>query len=684
MSRFQYQPLNAQKSEIRLIYLLPGSAEDRISIRLIQVPFVQAKKAQYEALSYTWGSTEDAQSILVRCNSHHRSILGRLWQKKDGASSDDDWSTLQVTKNLAIALRHLRRPEKFRVLWIDAICIDQQNMQERSTEVSRMDEIYRDASRVTVWLGPKSFDSDLAMETLSLLSRHRRPLGANSGLFYILSGPNHPHPLNGDSEAEREARRAALVALLQRPWFNRLWIWQEVILATRVSVVCGFYEMPWFQFHNAIFMVMGKLDGGEPMRGCLHQNLEEHIFKLLSLRLSISTTPSALLDYIKHSLCTDPRDRIYGILSLLPKDFKLSMRPDYTKTVQQVYQEAFFTFFMLTGDLEMLTLCEMPFPQTWKCSWVPDFSNTKLTKRINYVSACGFSKGEPRHAQYADEDMLLVKGVNVDSITYVSSSIPHSASSQDVLLAIQAWMSDDTVISLGDSDEELTSLVLALICVCCNIQDADGEILLDVDERIKGFRELMAMNLEGVVILEKLIQLEFVEAVATTLLGQALFKTADGYIGVGPAGMEIGDHIGVLLGCAKPLILRPVPQAFSESIRYRVVGQCFVPRLMDKEAFLGDLPPPWKRTMLTSPNSFSFLYSRDGMATREDPRLGPLPPKWLLTEVRDSAPDGRYVTGTLFVKNGKGADKITTPFDPRLSPEALIAKGVKVETLMLI
>ncbi|KAL6865857.1 hypothetical protein ACO1O0_001956 [Amphichorda felina] len=109
---------------------------------------------EYEALSYTWGSAHSRRAIIV----------------EDPALNTR--TKLLVTKSLAIALHHLRYRDRARALWVDAICINQQDMAERNAQVQRMPHVYRLAHRVVVWLGPGSRQSRLAMSTLGYLGGH--------------------------------------------------------------------------------------------------------------------------------------------------------------------------------------------------------------------------------------------------------------------------------------------------------------------------------------------------------------------------------------------------------------------------------------------------------------------------------------------------------------------------------
>ena len=137
MSSYQYEALDPTTLEIRLLTLERGSSEAEISCRLHHASL--GSGLTYEALSYTWGDANNLREIL----------LGN--------------QRFKVTANLEIALRHLRREDDARTLWVDALCINQADLGERGAQVLRMREIFSTATTVLAWTGEASEDSDEAM-----------------------------------------------------------------------------------------------------------------------------------------------------------------------------------------------------------------------------------------------------------------------------------------------------------------------------------------------------------------------------------------------------------------------------------------------------------------------------------------------------------------------------------------
>jgi hypothetical protein len=182
-------PLN----HIRLLHIEAGIDESPISCRLVTTSLDASPP--YEALSYTWFATE--HEFTITC----------------------DDALLSVTRNLYDAVLYLRDPEHKRIMWIDAVCINQKHDQERTEQVGIMKDIYAKASRVIIWLGKETSEDKLAF---SMVDRFKK-LFAKHG--FVDFGPyldqTHGFPPLTDPEW------AALVRLFQRQWFQRIWVVQE-------------------------------------------------------------------------------------------------------------------------------------------------------------------------------------------------------------------------------------------------------------------------------------------------------------------------------------------------------------------------------------------------------------------------------------------------------------------------
>jgi hypothetical protein len=175
---------------------------------------VQDTKIDYESLSWCWGT--DVPQFAVQI------IKGDETFKKP------------IKKGLALALKHLRLPNRSRMLWIDAICINQEDAEERNHQVQMMSRIYTRSTEVCIWLGPDSPDSRLAIEFI------RNELVPLKDFDTICS-----------DRAYAEKWRA-LMMLMQREWFSRRWVVQEIALASKATVYCGPDKISWKDFAVAV------------------------------------------------------------------------------------------------------------------------------------------------------------------------------------------------------------------------------------------------------------------------------------------------------------------------------------------------------------------------------------------------------------------------------------------------
>lgn len=154
---------------------------------------------EYEALSYCWGDAKEVTSITI------------------------DESAINITKNLRSALRHLRNKTATRLLWIDALCIDQHNLDEQMQQVGIMRKIYQNAVRTVIWLGLASQNSGLAFSACSAIAE--QTLLSNETITKEMQQLSQ----NKDSissptikgEILTEIQISAIESLVARPWFKR-------------------------------------------------------------------------------------------------------------------------------------------------------------------------------------------------------------------------------------------------------------------------------------------------------------------------------------------------------------------------------------------------------------------------------------------------------------------------------
>jgi len=214
---YDYKPLPENRS-IRVLQLLPGEPDDEIHCRVHHATLDDAEDT-YEAISYAWGDA--ANRTAITC----------------------DGKAMQITVSLADALRALRDQHRSKRLWADAICINQQDVAEKSHQVSQMGEVYENAREVVVWLGN---DTDgVARRCFDLINKTKLyllPLFEIHGPYVEqIPAIALPDALSGRSDL------CKIRDMLSLPWFKRVWVIQEVAVAKECVMAWGSHRIEMAQ-----------------------------------------------------------------------------------------------------------------------------------------------------------------------------------------------------------------------------------------------------------------------------------------------------------------------------------------------------------------------------------------------------------------------------------------------------
>ncbi|KAL9105468.1 MAG: hypothetical protein Q9187_008707, partial [Circinaria calcarea] len=327
---FTYTPLDPTIDEIRLVIIEPGLDSDPIRCRLPHT-VLGKDNLEYEALSYCWGdiSGKDSSKILL------------------------DGQTFPIFRNLANALRRMRLRELERLFWIDAICINQRDARERGKQVHLMHRIYAEALQTAIWLGDEYEDSGSAMRFVEKLALHVESLDTDcqvgradlTSWKAVYENPQH------------YALWIALYHLMCRPWWKRVWVIQEIIAATLATIYCGTESISWARFQ----MVLGSPLKGKLLDGPLHfqsykrglsggrnaellESLRQKQFQGRIPRLE------EMLFISWHCGASDPRDKVYALLSFAPLQ-RAKLICDYCKTTSDLYKDVVQQIVVESGSL---------------------------------------------------------------------------------------------------------------------------------------------------------------------------------------------------------------------------------------------------------------------------------------------------------------------------------------------
>ncbi|WYZ45971.1 hypothetical protein EsH8_IX_000196 [Colletotrichum jinshuiense] len=246
MAGYTYSAIGER--DFRLLSLLPGKFDDPVQGELVVCPidpYVEeaGKHAEdlpesadsYEAISYVWGSNDKPHRI----------------------TSPSTGAEISITESLFLCLKRVRLEDRPRLVWADALCINQADNKEKETQIMLMHDIYLSSRRVLAYLGE---EADGSREALELIEKYWRvnipkPLNAGARAFVedLLDAPVPDAPAGAEAELppQGDAKWLAVSRFWNRPWFRRVWIVQEFILARDVMMICGETTVNWSQLWPA-------------------------------------------------------------------------------------------------------------------------------------------------------------------------------------------------------------------------------------------------------------------------------------------------------------------------------------------------------------------------------------------------------------------------------------------------
>lgn len=392
--------LPGDQQYIRLLILLPAPSRD-LPLKCMLTTQCLDGVPPYTALSYVWGVSTDRAT--VECNG----------------------ISLDVTKNLAAALLHIRHHEEHRVIWVDAICINQASASERASQVMLMGRVYSSAVSTMIWLGEQSARSRVALDLCRSFANEM------SGSFL----PNEDRMPRLDEEDSRN-----ICDLLDRPWWLRVWVVQELCLSASPFVQVGPDNIPWVVLELAIELIWrlnsryaqrGAPRGSSTPQRLEHSNMMIQILThrgfrnarmLISMRKRIqSSSPKEdLLDVLlrlQDFQATDQRDKVFALLGIVDSQSHY-VQPDYTISVNECYMQAAASIVKAKRNLSIFNV---PSPSEAQRdanlpSWVPHWNRSApASSEIPFRSFFDYSITELREIGVAKApDFPCARGSLVD------------------------------------------------------------------------------------------------------------------------------------------------------------------------------------------------------------------------------------------------------------------------------
>ncbi|KAK4449544.1 heterokaryon incompatibility protein-domain-containing protein [Podospora aff. communis PSN243] len=621
---FTYDALPTHESEkyFRLLKIKPAIfLADVLDCELIVAPVAPSNSDStppFDALSYAW-SLDDRPS------------QQQIWAPITGPKEIlVNGKRLVVQESLAAALHRYRRlgcsylrrdkgpwKGKAEYIWADAICIDQSNLPEKTSQVSMMHEIYRRARRVFIDLGIVRDDWISAlclMDTIqSITSLMHYPRGPaffdDETISDIFELPPVDH-----------IAWNALGHTLEMPWFRRTWVVQEMALPRREPIAMFgrycfglekfFKVLDFIQdqgYHNALSRNSFARDTGLVNAVKMHGiRRNHHRGTLFSV---------ALLERIRDFAARDPRDKVFGVLSLMPgnerilPDYSLAVDQAYTRYAKQIIIAGYGPRLLDTAGLQRRTPGD-PLSRTW----VPDWRAQSLIPRIiSHIRQHPYRASGPLRQNFSlvppnphptdaslEFPLLKIQAYPLDTILATTDILfpdlllGKSTPFQPVFRTISDFITTHRALCSARYNTDNLDDITARTLLMDDLYLAQENTLLTYSEITypgENFRTMMddaeAVNAELKSETRKMSPLKtFQKQTNATLPDRRLGVTRGGYMGIFPGVAEEGDGIFIVAGAGVPFVLREVMGEVKreEVRRFQLVGDAYVHGVMYGEA----------------------------------------------------------------------------------------------------
>lgn len=450
-----------------------------------------------------------------------------------------------------------------------------------------MTKIYGTAQEVVIWLGEEGEDSSPALELLTNIVAGSKMDYGDQGAM----GLKH-NLVKAGMVAEDHPAWKSLTAFLCRPWFTRVWVVQEAVMAQKVIITCGNRRIDWNDLHTAVESIEGINYG---------QLIETRHLRIMSLhryrrrRAEKDLALSRLLFVERPQSATDDRDKVFALLGLATDG--LPIQANYHLKTAQVYIEVARSIIAHTQSLSILTSAGLPesLGRYKLPSWVPDWSSTTnawpLMQSIceaNYSA----SAGKPAKRQPSIGDSLSISMLCHDTISDMRPALGRDNQIKTFLDWIRLSKADEMgvghnsiinfyrtiVANIGiEGNEPVYFERISFLEWFRRVMKADGK---EISISALGFPE-ERVNEE----VKELMYTRFGVLVNRACGNRRFFVTEKGGMGIGARNVRVGDKVCVVEGACVPLILREMEGEEGGIRKFLYIGDSYVDGIMRGEAY---------------------------------------------------------------------------------------------------
>lgn len=650
-----------KETSIRLLLIKPGYLTDKLECTLVVIDNLE-DAPPYEALSYVWGTEQNTETIV--CNGYEKTVTTNLFDALRHLRPLPSWNYQHVwdQKHLLHSQRNVwkdfakHRYEDYRKLdpsnrlfWIDALCIDQNNPHEQASQVKLMRSIYKKALLVRIWFGSedthplsspevKGWGCRIAAKVaprhhignygdvpvlLTFIAQALKNIdGAKNRMLSMKSSDDTAFRNQSFGMPPPSAPEWSVVReFFGHPWHNRVWVMQEVVLASHATAILGDWEIKW--------SAVGKAASWFQQHGYNIPLTLEYTQSELYDQLPVSNAAAiwkmsfapekrvALLDLLRESRNRSSSkgvDKFYAVLGLAREvnsihgeQYDALIEPNYETPINEVFRDLTKFLIIHHGNLHVLSHAGAGWSgrdddPLWP-SWVPRWHEGKSSREYahgNLEAVQYAGMGEPLAMGIpGSPNTLSVQGIEIDTIKsfnerLISNGVGTRVHQEERDFVRHAWdifqhqTRNQQSLPYASSREKALAFITTMVAGLSHTGmpiDVDVHYKKDAD---RWFSKHLRSKVSATTWFEQLCRRfvpgkpdasRFHEAFLSACSGRRFFVTKTGYMGMGPQTLKEGDAVVVLFGGQVPYVLRR-----ADNDLYRLVGDCFVPGLMQGEA----------------------------------------------------------------------------------------------------
>ncbi|WPB06863.1 uncharacterized protein RHO25_011523 [Cercospora beticola] len=561
--KYNYKSLCSDCQEFRLLDVQPAEFWDALVVCTLRHASLKgARMPKYESISYVWGDAKELETLVI------------------------DGETYKYSASCVAALRRTRFSSVIRTVWIDAVCINQKNLEERAQQVALMGDIYRSSIGNLVCFGhcEDEHSTSLALQDISTILKDMNE--ETNNLKHI-----DKTPIKADSglrcSVDFERLQTCLFSL---PWFSRLWVIQEAVLAPSNTCFFGSFQFDLLNLLRAANWLRYKelyvSSSITESTGCRNAWI---IWDLADVPYGGSTCGplmvSHLLEKARAFQTSVPADRVYGMLGLKTwsDEIPCLLQPDYNRSYHEVVRDAMRFALKEYEDGPWLwknvsltsneSLEESSAP-TWVLNldkWGQEIHPvTFMHSHFNCAKAYAQPWPESNSGCGIDLNVLEVSGFKLctieETLPELTEEIWEDPPRQ------RKWLKDCIQITQEQSDELETASLFIGGVNCENELATAADLAAWTDLKAYIFDDdRCSLDWTSMELGDLRPARRYEVALLNVCRRRRVFRTTAGYVGVGSRITRRGDVVAMILGGMMPYILRPTGDG-----KYRFLGECYI------------------------------------------------------------------------------------------------------------